>query len=174
MLGAARFLLRLPGRGAGPARGRRPAGRGPPGPQSGSAAVIRSKGRDGCRVPLPWTRTGPSFGFGSTAGWLPQPPDFGELSAEAQDGTDGSTLELYRAALALRGRLLGDESLEWDDAEGGAEQGVLHFERSGGWHVVTNLSAGPRPLPDGEVLLSSSPVTGGELPVDTTVWLRRD
>ena len=35
------------------------------------------RGRDGCRVPLPWTRSGPSFGFGSTAPWLPQPRRLG-------------------------------------------------------------------------------------------------
>ena len=31
------------------------------------------KGRDGCRVPLPWTTTGTSFGFGANGAWLPQP-----------------------------------------------------------------------------------------------------
>ena len=60
------------------------------------------KGRDGCRVPLPWTRTGPSFGFGSDSAWLPQPATWGDLSVEAQSGKNGSTLELYRKALAIR------------------------------------------------------------------------
>ena len=37
-------------------------------------------GRDGCRVPIPWTRTGPSFGFGPDAApHLPQPAWFGGL-----------------------------------------------------------------------------------------------
>lgn len=32
------------------------------------------KGRDGCRVPLPWQSDGPAFGFNATgASWLPQP-----------------------------------------------------------------------------------------------------
>jgi alpha-glucosidase len=39
------------------------------------------KGRDGCRVPLPWTREGSSFGFGDAGAWLPQPGWFGEYSA---------------------------------------------------------------------------------------------
>ena len=30
------------------------------------------KGRDGCRVPIPWTADGESFGFGGPA-WMPQP-----------------------------------------------------------------------------------------------------
>ncbi|MEY4024265.1 MAG: hypothetical protein RLZ23_1226, partial [Actinomycetota bacterium] len=38
------------------------------------------KGRDGCRVPLPWTRTGSSFGFGSNGVHLPQPQWFGDKS----------------------------------------------------------------------------------------------
>ena len=34
------------------------------------------KGRDGCRVPMPWTRCGPSLGFGSGGAHLPQPEWF--------------------------------------------------------------------------------------------------
>ena len=71
------------------------------------------RGRDGCRVPIPWTRTGSSFGFGTGEAWLPQPADWAELSAEAQEGVEGSTLELYRQALRLRHELLHGEDLEW-------------------------------------------------------------
>src|SRR5699024_7990140 len=60
-------------------------------------------GRDGCRVPLPWSKSGPSFGFSDSGeAWLPQPADWGELSREAQRGVEGSTLELYRTLLRLR------------------------------------------------------------------------
>ena len=56
-------------------------------------------GRDGCRVPLPWSGEAPRYGFGATtAPWLPQPPGWGELSVQAQRGRPHSTLELYRAA----------------------------------------------------------------------------
>ncbi|MEU3447795.1 glycoside hydrolase family 13 protein [Streptomyces thermolilacinus] len=58
--------------------------------------------RDGCRVPIPWTRGGPSYGFGPGGSWLPQPERWGALSVEAQTGDPASTLELYRAALAVR------------------------------------------------------------------------
>jgi alpha-glucosidase len=130
------------------------------------------KGRDGCRVPLPWTREGDSYGFGAGGSWLPQPASFGALSVEAQDGVAGSTLELYRAALRLRRELLGDESLTWIDSR---HNDVLHFARSSGWQCVTNLSATPVALPDaGEVLLSSGPLSGDQLPPDTTVWLRAE
>ncbi|MET0450113.1 MAG: glycoside hydrolase family 13 protein, partial [Aeromicrobium sp.] len=37
-----------------------------------------SKGRDGCRVPVPWEDGDPSFGFGpADAAWLPQPAEYG-------------------------------------------------------------------------------------------------
>ncbi len=78
------------------------------------------KGRDGCRVPLPWTTDGPSYGFGAGAAWLPQPPGFAAYAVQAQDGVEGSTLELYRTALRLRRKLIDGESLTWaEDAPEG-------------------------------------------------------
>ncbi|MFJ1972564.1 glycoside hydrolase family 13 protein [Streptomyces sp. NPDC087903] len=126
------------------------------------------KGRDGCRVPLPWTRTGPSYGFGAGAAWLPQPESFASYAVEAQDGVEGSTLELYRTALRLRRKLLQGEGLAWADE---ALPGVLHFARHEGWRCVTNLSDEPVAVPAGEVLLTSGPLEGGLLGPDTTVWL---
>ncbi|MGH3414276.1 MAG: glycoside hydrolase family 13 protein, partial [Marmoricola sp.] len=67
------------------------------------------KGRDGCRVPIPWTPDGPSYGFGSGTAHLPQPEWFGPLSVASQDADPGSTLNLYRTALRLRRELLGPE-----------------------------------------------------------------
>ncbi|AYC39887.1 glycoside hydrolase family 13 protein [Streptomyces griseorubiginosus] len=126
------------------------------------------KGRDGCRVPLPWTTTGPSYGFGAGGAWLPQPEWFGEYAVEAQDGTEGSTLELYRTALRLRRKLLQGEDLTWSDT---TPAGVLDFVRHDGWRCVTNLSETAVPLPEGEVLLVSGPSANGLLGPDTTVWL---
>ncbi|MEW2559281.1 glycoside hydrolase family 13 protein [Streptomyces griseorubiginosus] len=126
------------------------------------------KGRDGCRVPLPWTTTGPSYGFGAGGAWLPQPEWFAEYAVEAQDGTEGSTLELYRTALRLRRKLLQGEDLTWSDT---APAGVLDFVRHEGWRCVTNLSETAVPLPEGEVLLVSGPSENGLLGPDTTVWL---
>lgn len=44
------------------------------------------EGRDGCRVPLPWTRDGSYFGFGSNGSWLPQTAGLRSLFAQAQEG----------------------------------------------------------------------------------------
>ncbi|MFC8434427.1 glycoside hydrolase family 13 protein [Streptomyces sp. NPDC057253] len=126
------------------------------------------KGRDGCRVPLPWTTSGPSYGFGAGGAWLPQPQWFARYAVEAQDGTEGSTLELYRTALRLRRKLLQGEELTWTDT---GPAGVLDFVRHEGWRCVTNLSESAVPLPEGEVLLASGPLENGRLGPDTTVWL---
>ena len=125
------------------------------------------KGRDGCRVPLPWTIGGLSFGFGAGGSHLLQPTWFGQYSVEAQAGDPGSTLSLYRKALAVRRGLQTSEGLEWVD---GVEWG-LHFKRPGGWQSVTNFGAAPIELPDGAVVLSSGPLEGAKLPTDTTAWL---
>lgn len=126
------------------------------------------KGRDGCRVPLPWASEGPSFGFGDDGSWLPQPDDWGKLSVEVQDGDPGSTLELYRRAISLRTQLLRhDEKLEWLDVPAG----VLAFERGSG--VVCQVNFGPSPveLVEGDVILASDPIDDTLAP-DTAVWVR--
>jgi len=130
-------------------------------------------GRDGCRVPLPWAVTGgPTFGFSSDPdgdAHLPQPAWFGQHSVDVQTGDADSTLELYRAALSLRGRLLTEPTLEWLD---GTDEDVLAFRRPNGWISVTNFGTRPVALPDGTVVLSSGPLdTSGRLPGATTAWL---
>ncbi len=129
--------------------------------------------RDGCRVPIPWTRDGSSYGFGSAGSWLPQPDGWGELSIEAQTGTPGSTLELYRAALAARRTqpdLGAGDSVEWLRAP----EGVLAFRR-GEFVCVANTSGeSVTTSAYGRVLLASGEVTEADgeakLPADTTVW----
>jgi alpha-glucosidase len=125
------------------------------------------KGRDGCRVPLPWTVEGPSFGFGAGSAHLPQPAWFGSHAVDLQDFEPGSTLHMYRQALGLRTKLQGAEALEWRDSTGT----VLHFARPGGWHCVTNFGTTSAPMPAGAVVIASGALDGGRLPADTTAWL---
>ncbi|HYI32676.1 MAG TPA: glycoside hydrolase family 13 protein [Glaciibacter sp.] len=127
----------------------------------------RDVGRDGCRVPIPWTRAGSSFGFGSDGAPLPQPAWFGKNSVEAQDGVAGSTLSLYREALEWRHRLQTRETLEWVDAG----DSVLHFVRPGGWNSITNLGSEPVRLPPGQVVVASGSLSDVQLPADTTAWV---
>jgi alpha-glucosidase len=127
-------------------------------------------GRDGCRVPIPWASDEPAFGFSPTgATWLPQPPEWGALAADAQRGVAGSTYELYREALRLRrAHALGSGSLTWLD---GHPDEVLAFANRD-LLVVANLGTAPVPAPAGAgVLLTSTAVPDESVvPPDTTVW----
>jgi alpha-glucosidase len=132
-------------------------------------------GRDGCRVPLPWSGEEPPFGF-SPAGatvppWLPQPAAWREYTVARQQGDPDSMLELYRRALHLRRAEpgLGDGTLRWLPAE----PDVLSFGRGDGFACVVNLSGRTVALPPHrEVILASSPVPDGRLAPDTAAWLR--
>ena len=134
------------------------------------------RGRDGCRVPLPWSGTAPPFGFSATATpWLPQPASWSAATVERQAGDPTSMRSLYRDALRLRrARIgLGDGTLDWLDAPAG----VLAFRRDPDVVCVVNARAEPVALDHvvgagGEVLLASDPsLAGRSLPPDTAVWL---
>ncbi|GAB2446037.1 glycoside hydrolase family 13 protein [Streptosporangium sandarakinum] len=125
-------------------------------------------GRDGCRVPLPWSGEKPPFGFGAGEPWLPQPEEWRALTVEAQSADPGSMLTLYRAALRIRRDRLGDGTLTWIDLG----PGVLAFTRESGLTCVTNLGPDPVRLPPhGSVLLASGQLDDAVLPADTTAWL---
>jgi alpha-glucosidase len=119
-------------------------------------------GRDGCRVPIPWEREAPAFGFTTAEPWLPQPPSWGGLSVAAQRADPASTLSLYRAALAQQP----SGGFAWHESP----PGMLAWDRDGVACVV-NFDAAPVELPDGELLVASAPVDDG-LPPDTAAWVR--
>lgn len=129
-------------------------------------------GRDGCRVPIPWSGDRPPFGFSldhtTATPWLPQPDHWAELSVEHQDLDPASMLNLYRSALRYRREhLSGDEAVAWVESP----EGTLAFRR-GELECWVNTGWDPVPLPDGEALLCSDPHAGqGELPPDATAWV---
>jgi alpha-glucosidase len=127
--------------------------------------------RDGCRVPIPWSGTSAPYGFGPGTSWLPQPSSWAALSVEAQDGVAGSTLTMYREALALRRKVLaGAGTLVWREAPAG----VLAFDRGAGFRCTVNMSPEPVRVPAGELLLASGPVKVERdavvIPPDGTIW----
>ncbi|XUL93927.1 glycoside hydrolase family 13 protein [Streptomyces galilaeus] len=133
-----------------------------------------ARGRDGCRVPLPWSGDTPPFGFGppGSTPWLPQSENWNSYTAEANQADPASMLHLYRDALRLRRTTpaLGGEDFRWLDSP----DGTLLFERGHGLLCAVNLSHRPMALPEAhDQLLASGPLDhDGLLPPDTTVWLR--
>ena len=138
-------------------------------------------GRDGCRVPLPWVQDAPGYGFSPTGkSWLPQPEAFGPLAADAQDGVEGSTLEMYRTAVRLRRELgLGRPDAAVVFAED-LPAGVLGVVR-GDVTILVNTTDAQVELPassvagdlaSAEILVASAPTSPGTVPADAAVWLR--
>jgi alpha-glucosidase len=140
-------------------------------------------GRDGCRVPLPWSSTGSSYGFGGGGAHLPQPEWFGKNSVELESNDPLSPLSTFRKALELRKGLVTEEEMQWHET---GDANVLHFSRPNGWHCITNFGRGHFDLTGkGEILHSSAPLAeagiylihgvesrGNDLPPATTVWLQ--
>jgi alpha-glucosidase len=129
------------------------------------------RGRDGCRVPVPWSGTAPPFGFGphGSTPWLPQPAAWAGLSVAAQTGDSSSMLELYRAALRLRREhpVFAGDAFRWLESP----DGVIHFERGGGLGCAVNLAADTFALPDGSVTLLRSDVGAtAALETDVAAW----
>ena len=137
----------------------------------------KDRGRDGGRVPLPW-KSEPTGGFGFSTNelleldqaWLPMSPWMGNFSAESQAGVAGSTLTMYRRALALR-KLeegLGDGPMTWIEAG----KDIVAFSRPGNFACYINFGAAIEIPAGATVLISSGPLDGNSLPTDTAAWLR--
>jgi alpha-glucosidase len=129
-------------------------------------------GRDGCRIPIPWSGDRPPYGFssdGSARPWLDQPDDWAPLTVEAESGEASSMLSLYRAGLRMRKQApWGTGSFAW--LPSGAE--VLAFTRGEDFTCLVNFGSEPAAVPPGaDVLIASNELQGGAVPQDTTVWL---
>jgi alpha-glucosidase len=129
------------------------------------------RGRDGCRVPMPWSGDRPPFGFTADGvePWLPQPPGWAALTVAAQQADPASTLSLYRTALRLRRELrcLHDAPLSWRQAT----DDVLAFDRGPTFRCVVNLSSRPVDIGSGRQVLVASEAWSGALRPDAAVWL---
>lgn len=130
------------------------------------------RGRDGSRVPLPWSGDAPPYGFteGSRPTWLPMPDDWAGRTVEAQQGDPGSMLELVRTALRLRrAEDFRSPGLRWRESA----PDVLDLERGASTRCIVNFSKVPLPLDPGwEVTVASAPTPDHVLPPDATAWLR--
>jgi alpha-glucosidase len=129
------------------------------------------RGRDACRIPMPWEAGEPPYGFSPAPvdTWLPQPAGWSPLAVDSQAGVEGSTHTLYKEAIALRKShqaFAGD--MTWVEAPAGC----LAFRRDGGLVCLVNLTNHPVALPPHrETLLTSVSLVDGKLPGDAAAWL---
>src|SRR5581483_10072698 len=121
-------------------------------------------GRDGCRVPLPWSGTTAPYGFsenGAARPWLDQPDDWAPLTVEAESNDASSMLSLYRAGLRLRREApWGHGAFQWISAG----EDVVAFARGDSFVCLVNFGSEPVALPHGaDVVIASNELQGGAL-----------
>jgi alpha-glucosidase len=128
------------------------------------------RGRDKCRVPIPWSGDASPFGFSSSADtWLPMPAEWATLTVEKESADPNSTLSFFQRIIELRkqrSEFDGDE-VHWLTAP----RNALTFRRPGGLMCALNAGRRPIALPRGELMLASAPLVDGKLPPDAAAWL---
>ena len=134
-----------------------------------------AKGRDGARVPMPWSGQESPFGFSSGKPWLPLPTNWNELTVEIQSSNSDSSLSLYKRALSERAELLGANDFTWDNSK--IDQGILGFSR-GGVEVYLNSGDKSVKLQASEIIISSrgAPTCENgevELMPQRAIWIKR-
>ncbi len=141
-------------------------------------------GRDGCRVPLPWTGD-PARAFGFSARpagggepaepWLPQPDWWGGFARAEQHDVPGSDLDLYRTLIAARRTHAGSQPTSTELLDVGP--GLIAVRR-GDLTAVLNVTGDPIAL-DLDGLATARPVVASEpaqtmppgvVPPDTALW----
>jgi alpha-glucosidase len=129
------------------------------------------RGRDGCRIPIPWDGDTPPFGFSTSHDtWLPIPREWATLTVENQLADPDSTLAFFRHALDVRrtrAEFAGDD-IDWLDA---GPDALAFARRAGGLRCVLNPGTKPLRLPRGDILLTSAPAVDGKLPPNAAAWL---
>ena len=137
-------------------------------------------GRDGARIPLPWT-TSPERVHGFTlnndvTSWLPVPENWGTWSIERQTDDPDSTLNLLRSAMRERaallesGRIPVHETVTWRHEP----NGLVACDRASGLSVAIAMGDEAVPLPAGTVIFGSEKTAGAMLQPDTVVWFWRE
>jgi alpha-glucosidase len=137
------------------------------------------KGRDGARVPLPWSGETAPFGFSTGKPWLPLADKWKELTVEKQSMDPKSTLNLFRTALKLRQDHLVDHgSITWlESPEHGSMSDSLLAIRRGNVAIYMNLSSSPIEVEiSGKLLIRSAGTVDARdgkltIPAISTIWV---
>ena len=133
------------------------------------------RGRDGCRVPIPWSGSEAPYGWSSTSDtWLPMPHDWADWTVEAEQDDPSSFLTLYRTLLAERrvNPALGAGTMTWNESS----DDVLDFSREPGFRCVVNFGDDPVTVDPDKIIVTSTSlkIHHGLASVgrDQAVWLR--
>ena len=134
------------------------------------------KGRDGARVPLPWSADEVNCGFSSARPWLPIAESWRNLSVESQEKNSGSSLHLFRRALSARPQLVeSGSSITWIESQGDE---ILAFTR-GDFLVLLNTSSEVQEfISEGSIFMASDQETFADgstisLPPLSACWVAR-
>jgi alpha-glucosidase len=117
------------------------------------------KGRDGARVPLPWSGDATPFGFTTGKPWLPIAQSWSQLTVESQLNDPKSSLHLYQNALNLRKEFMnGSGEITWvESPEHASKSHALLAYHRGSVTVIMNLTDTVQECKvDGKLLIVSS------------------
>jgi len=139
----------------------------------------QQKGRDGARVPLPWSGESAPFGFTTGTPWLPLTDKWRDLTVEKQNVDPKSTLNLYRTALKLRSEhLVGQGEIIWlESPQHGLKNSSLLAVRRGNVSIYMNLSNLPIEVEiTGKLLIVSAGLVDARdgkiiIPGISTIWV---
>jgi alpha-glucosidase len=104
----------------------------------------RQIGRDGCRIPMPWTTDRSNiYGFSQSGvrPWLTPPPDWDRYAVDQQESDPTSMLLLYRELLRIRPLFVA----EGDDLRIERRDDLLVLHR-GRMHAAINFGVSPAPM----------------------------
>lgn len=140
----------------------------------------KERGRDGCRVPLPWKSSSRgAYGFSANSeiapeqSWLPQPLNWGDFSAEGQENAENSMLQLYREALGIRksNTSLTGSHFGWMTSP--TDSFVFTRAEDESFLCIVTFEVAELIPPDYVVILGSQQIKSGHIPPNSTVWLQR-
>jgi alpha-glucosidase len=133
-------------------------------------------GRDGARVPLPWSNESAPFGFTSGTPWLPMQDSWKDLTIEKQSIDPKSSLNIYRNALGLRKEYLeATGGITW--LEHGSNNPLLLAYNRGNLSIYMNLGESAVEVEiTGKVLIVSTGIPDGRdgkimIPPISTLWI---
>ena len=134
----------------------------------------KQRGRDGCRVPMPWNGEEPPFSFSDNPDtWLPQPKEWASLTPETQESDPDSMLSWYRKLLRLRREepALGTGQFKWVERDGNLLHLRFFAPEADSLDLLINFGEQTLPLEEGEVVAASADISGG-LPANTSALIR--